>query len=433
MKKLLSIMLVVLLICVNITVVAESDAWTCPQCNREGNTGNFCPSCGEARPPQKIICANCGSEYDLDADYAFCPNCGTRLPDGTLEKATVQGFGGDITVSVSFDTTGAITYISVEAPDEVLGQGVMDKEFTEQFIGKKLPIVLGNDVDAISGATVSSYAVVTALNSLAVEAPDNTEAGKIEETESDDTSLPADADQNAGIALPDGIYKTASAEGFGGNVTVSVTFDETGTITYMSVDVSDETVGQLLMDKEFTEQFIGKKLPVAYGDGVDAISGATLTSNAVLTALNSLAVETSDNTEVEKTEGTEQDNTVLPADADQNVGFAVQFGNELGMPTPESSALDVEGKWKITDVTGEGSETQFAELLNMGADVYMIFENGTLKMSYSILGISDTQTIGTYEVRDGKIYTNGTSVDCDISGDTMTLKGSGITMTLKKQ
>ena len=66
----------------------------------------------------------------------------------------------------------------------------------------------------------------------------------------------------------------------------------TGAIASISVDAPNETagLGQRAMEKAFTDQFIGQKLPLEYGNGVDALSGSTFTSNAVLQALNSITV-----------------------------------------------------------------------------------------------------------------------------------------------
>ena len=41
-----------------------------------------------------------------------------------------------------------------------------DEDFQNQFIGKTLPLTLGEDVDALSGATITSTAIVDALNTL---------------------------------------------------------------------------------------------------------------------------------------------------------------------------------------------------------------------------------------------------------------------------
>ena len=88
--------------------------------------------------------------------------------------------------------------------------------------------------------------------------------------------------------------KTASAKGFQSDVTVTVTLNEDGTIATLAVDAAGETIGygQNCQKDAFTAQFIGKALPVALTTaevpGIDAVAGATLTSQAVVDALNSL-------------------------------------------------------------------------------------------------------------------------------------------------
>ena len=73
-----------------------------------------------------------------------------------------------MTVKATLDGN-TITALTVETPDETpgLGQNCSEEDFTKQFIGKTLPVELGKDVDAVSGATITSTAVVDALNSLA--------------------------------------------------------------------------------------------------------------------------------------------------------------------------------------------------------------------------------------------------------------------------
>ena len=47
---------------------------------------------------------------------------------------------------------------------EIGGLTQTDDSFNSQFVGKSLPLTLGEDVDALSGATITSTAVVEALN-----------------------------------------------------------------------------------------------------------------------------------------------------------------------------------------------------------------------------------------------------------------------------
>ena len=50
MKRLLSAILLLFLLALPLCASAESAPWICEACGQEGNTGNFCPNCGAARP-----------------------------------------------------------------------------------------------------------------------------------------------------------------------------------------------------------------------------------------------------------------------------------------------------------------------------------------------------------------------------------------------
>ena len=75
----------------------------------------------------------------------------------------------------------------------------------------------------------------------------------------------------------------ASAQGFGGTITVKVTVDEEA-ITAIEIDGSGETpaLGGAAIE-QFTEAYVGK----ADADAVDSVTGATITSEAVKTAVAS--------------------------------------------------------------------------------------------------------------------------------------------------
>ena len=92
-------------------------------------------------------------------------------------------------------------------------------------------------------------------------------------------------------AAPAGEEKTVTVEGFAEEPVIVTATIENNTITALTIDASTQTagLGQLASEEAFTSQFIGKTLPVALGDGIDAIASATITSTAVVNALNSLA------------------------------------------------------------------------------------------------------------------------------------------------
>ncbi len=161
---------------------------------------------------------------------------------------------------------GVIKTLRVDASTQTagFGQECEKDEFTAQFIGKSAPFTLGDGIDAVTSATITSQAVVDAVNSLYEE-----------ETAEDG----ATAEENA-----------VTVKGFGGgDVIVYVTYED-GVIKTLRVDASTQTAGfgQECEKDEFTAQFIGKSAPFTLGDGIDAVTNATITSQAVVDALNTM-------------------------------------------------------------------------------------------------------------------------------------------------
>ncbi len=198
---------------------------------------------------------------------------------GNVFGASAKGYKGPVWVDVTFDADGKITSLSVgnEKFQETEGVGTQVKEpfFTEQFIGMQAPVVM-EDVDAVSGATVSSTAVVNAINK-AYEKSKETAAPAPEAA-----PVPADTPVTGNVF-------GASAKGYKGPVWVDVTFDADDKITSLSVGnekfKETEGVGTQVKEPFFVDQFIGKQAPVAMED-IDAVSGATVSSTAVVNAIN---------------------------------------------------------------------------------------------------------------------------------------------------
>ena len=123
----------------------------------------------------------------------------------------------------------------------------------------------------------------------------------------------SDASGRASDDWTPGAKLTGSAEGWsGGRVTVTATLGDDGAIAEFAVDASTQTEefgGRTQKDEGFLNQFIGKKLPLrlnpdadetvgegvraakttapAGSDQVDALTGATVSSAAIVNALNS--------------------------------------------------------------------------------------------------------------------------------------------------
>ena len=87
---------------------------------------------------------------------------------GAVVTASARGYGGDVTVMVGFHADGTIQAITVTNHEETqgIGSNVVDSaEYLAQYAGLPAqPLTLGVDVDAYTGATRSSNAVIEAVN-----------------------------------------------------------------------------------------------------------------------------------------------------------------------------------------------------------------------------------------------------------------------------
>ena len=98
------------------------------------------------------------------------------------------------------------------------------------------------------------------------------------------------ADSGAVVEIKPGDTIQGSAEGYNtAPLYVTATLDDEMRIASLEVDATLQTeeYGGHCADPEFTNRFIGKSLPLTLGEDVDALSGATFSSNAVVEALNS--------------------------------------------------------------------------------------------------------------------------------------------------
>ena len=96
--------------------------------------------------------------------YEVCGADGALI--GYCVEVDGKGFGGSIGLMVGYNAACEIVGVRVVAHSETPGLGakIKDASFLEQYEGKADEITLGEDVDAIGGATVSSRAVTEAVN-----------------------------------------------------------------------------------------------------------------------------------------------------------------------------------------------------------------------------------------------------------------------------
>jgi len=86
--------------------------------------------------------------------------------EGVIITCTAKGYGGDIVVLVALDSDGMIQRIKIQEQSETVGIGtkIEDESFWGSFSGLPAQPLTVDDINAISGATISSKAVTKAVN-----------------------------------------------------------------------------------------------------------------------------------------------------------------------------------------------------------------------------------------------------------------------------
>ena len=176
--------------------------------------------------------------------------------------STAKGFGGDVTVTITIAEGDVIADVKIEGASETpaLGGVAMDK------LATKIKETQSVEVDAMTGATFTSKAVITAAADCMAQA----EA--------------AAGGSGAAEGEVAGAYKpgtwVATSKGFGGDVTVTITVGADGNIAEVKIEGASETpaLGGVAMEKLQT------KILDAQSAEVDSMTGATFTSKAVIAA-----------------------------------------------------------------------------------------------------------------------------------------------------
>ena len=96
---------------------------------------------------------------------------------GYVVVNTAKGYGGDISVMTGVDSDGKVTGVNILSHAETAGLGAKaaEQSFRDKFVGLVNGITVSKDkagensIDAITGATITSRAVVNAVNA-AIEA-----------------------------------------------------------------------------------------------------------------------------------------------------------------------------------------------------------------------------------------------------------------------
>ena len=241
-------------------------------------------------------CLNTSDEKITEA-MGLLASAGVEVPEAPVKQeeeavsdgsVTEQGFGGDVTVHAELNEDGTVKSLTIDTPNETvgLGQRASEAAFTDQFIGKSGPFTYGeNGIEALSGATVTSTAALTAINK-AVTSGSTTEAPaaepaeeKQEEPASETEEKPAEAKTEEPAAANGqsyGVYRSTKENSFS-KVTVTASA-KNGKLTDVQITSEGEEGKDLLTDairEEWAKAILesGSATP-------DAITGATLTFSA---------------------------------------------------------------------------------------------------------------------------------------------------------
>ena len=237
--------------------------------------------------------------------------CYMAMKDGQLAgyvaQVTVTGFGGPIEIHVGMDMEQTITGIKVGGSDfsetPGLGAKAKDPEFMDQFAGLTIPTQLGSDgLDAITGATITSGAVSSGVNKAGYfirdlidppaedNRPEDLQFGGVlpGATTKEEQTAPEGIDalytSDAGVVL------FVTGKGRNGDMQVQVGVGHSGQVAGVFIDPAmhkeTEGLGDLVEESYFWGQFIGNTGSFTIGDNIDAVSGATITSETVVDCVN---------------------------------------------------------------------------------------------------------------------------------------------------
>ena len=91
-----------------------------------------------------------------------------KADNGFVIETATQGYADEITVLVGVDKDGSVTGIVVKEMHETIGlgmNGLTDWEFLAQYLRTSGEAEVGTNVDALTGATVTSKAITRCVNS----------------------------------------------------------------------------------------------------------------------------------------------------------------------------------------------------------------------------------------------------------------------------
>lgn len=253
---------------------------------------------------------------------------------GYAIKVISGGYGGNMTIIAGINNGGDYAGVKVVDQSETpnLGDKILEESFTSTFIGKTIAEALKavaspsaeNEVLLLSGATVSTGAVVTGVNRAREAYIAYLSDGSIELPEDEDPfeALFADAEEfneidSALLGEVTGAHEdvkavheatlggeligyvfTSEAKGYNKDVAINVYtgIDLDGKLTGMRIGENGETpgLGTMIEEEDFTSLFVGKSASeelkavasASSENEIDIISNATVSSKGAVSGVN---------------------------------------------------------------------------------------------------------------------------------------------------
>lgn len=188
---------------------------------------------------------------------------------GILSEGKTTGYGGDIRFNLGIDGEGKIVKLTIVAHSETAGLGakIVEESYRAKYEGKTVGDSF--DVENISGATISSSAMESGVES---------ELKEILLRFGDASSIPTDPTVDI-TKVPDGTYE-GEGQGLKSTIKVSVSVAG-GKITEVKVISGNDTPDYF----ELAKSEVPARIVAEQSVQVDAASGATRSSKGIMDAV----------------------------------------------------------------------------------------------------------------------------------------------------
>lgn len=282
------------------------------------------------------VLAENGFEGCTITDALAVKNTAGDIEGYIIVSTSPKGYGGEIEVAFGVKDgkiTGFMPVKNSETPG--FGANCTNPEFTEQFAAKSASVLTytksgassDTEIDALSGATITTNAVTEAVNAgiifyqanfgggvQEIEGPDLTEfynqaypdAKGFADIENADALIEQSAKLLADCGLENTTIEEVKAVNDGEGYVISSTgvgFAKTSPIQIV-IGIKDNKItgyavanhmespgyGAACAEEPFASQFAGKDANIMTTDDIDAISSATFTTNGITNAVNAAIV-----------------------------------------------------------------------------------------------------------------------------------------------